>query len=119
MNNEIFEKAMDMIRSRRQSAVLENERRMNEINEKLPQIREVNNVLFNTSSELVKLIGTGSGPEIDRKLEELKQYNLGAQKMSRQLLTENGYPDDYLDMHYTCPKCQDTGYCDSDNSAHS
>ena len=25
----------------------------------------------------------------------------------------NGYPEDYLKMHYTCPLCQDTGYVDN------
>ncbi|MDD3337270.1 MAG: ATP-binding protein [Lachnospiraceae bacterium] len=25
-------------------------------------------------------------------------------------LTSHGYPADYLEMHYTCPLCQDTGY---------
>ena len=111
MDNEIFEKAMDMIRSRRQSAVQQNEQRISEINEKIPQIREINSVLFSTSSELVKLISSGSGTDITQKIEELKQYNLGAQSMSRKILTDNSYPADYLDLHYTCPKCQDTGYC--------
>ena len=26
------------------------------------------------------------------------------------LLTEHGYPADYLELHYTCPDCMDTGY---------
>lgn len=26
------------------------------------------------------------------------------------LLKEHGFPGDYLEMHYTCPDCQDTGY---------
>ncbi len=26
------------------------------------------------------------------------------------LLKEHGFPADYLEMHYTCPDCQDTGY---------
>ena len=35
------------------------------------------------------------------------------QTLSRErtdLLKANGYPEDYLKMHYTCPLCQDTGY---------
>lgn len=28
------------------------------------------------------------------------------------LLSRGGYPADYLDMHYTCPQCRDTGYID-------
>jgi len=28
------------------------------------------------------------------------------------LLAANGYPEAYLDIHYTCNMCNDTGYCD-------
>ena len=38
------------------------------------------------------------------------------QALSRErtdLLKANGYPEDYLKMHYTCPLCQDTGYVDN------
>jgi DNA replication protein DnaC len=31
--------------------------------------------------------------------------------MSKRMLVANGYPEDYLDIHYTCSKCNDTGYC--------
>lgn len=30
----------------------------------------------------------------------------------QQLLTEAGYPADYLEMHYDCPICRDTGFID-------
>lgn len=29
------------------------------------------------------------------------------------LLTSAGYPKDYLELHYSCPDCQDTGYIDN------
>ncbi|MDO4475976.1 MAG: ATP-binding protein [Lachnospiraceae bacterium] len=32
------------------------------------------------------------------------------EKKRRSALVEAGYPADYLEMHYTCPDCQDTGY---------
>ena len=47
MNSEIFEKAQSIIDSRRQKAVQQNEERIREINDKIPQIREINNELFN------------------------------------------------------------------------
>ena len=51
---------------------------------------------------------------VDKKIEQLRQYNLGAQEMSKKLLEQNGYPADYLDVHYSCPFCRDTGYFFSD-----
>lgn len=33
------------------------------------------------------------------------------------ILAKNGYPKDYLDMHYDCPLCKDTGYIGSEKCA--
>ena len=110
MDSEIFDKAQAILTLRRKKAETENEERIREINEKIPQIREINEVIFNTGKELISIISNGRGQDISGKVEQLKQYNLGAQAMSRKILAEYGYPEDYLDMHYTCPKCCDRGY---------
>ena len=110
MDSELFEKAQAVLTERRMRAVSENERRISEINAKIPQIREINDVLFNTGRELISIISNSNGQDVSDKIDQLKQYNLGAQAMSRKMLAEHGYPEDYLDMHYTCPKCSDTGY---------
>lgn len=110
MDRELFDKAQSIMTDRRTRAVTENEMRIQEINEKIPEIREINNMIYNTGKELIKIITSGSKADIDAKIEQLKQYNLGAQAMSRNTLVQHGYPQDYLDIHYQCPKCQDTGY---------
>ncbi len=110
MDREIFDKAQAVMTNRRLTAVSENERRIQEINRKLPQIKEVNDVLFNTGKELIKIISSGNSAEIDLKIEQLRRYNNGAQAMSRKILVENGYPENYLDIQYNCPICSDTGY---------
>lgn len=110
MDNEIFDKAQAIISKRRHDAVSENDMRIDEINHKIPQIKEINDALFNTSKELISIISSGNKSEIPAKIEQLKEYNLSAQKMSRNMLIKHGYPEDYLDIHYTCPKCHDTGY---------
>lgn len=110
MDSEIFDKAQAILTNRRKKAESENESRIEEVNRKIPQIREINEVLFNTGKELISIISKGKGQDISGKIEQLRQYNLGAQAMSRKILAENGYPEDYLDMHYTCPVCCDRGY---------
>ncbi len=114
MDAEIFDHAHDILTERRRLAVIENDRRIQEINRKIPQIREINSQLFNTGKDLIKIISGNQSNDVQNKIEQLKNYNIGAQAMARQLLTENGYPADYLDMHYTCPKCRDTGYIGSE-----
>lgn len=110
MDSSILDKAQSILTNRRMKAVSENEQRISEVNQKIPQIREINEALFNTGKELISIITSGKSEDVTNKIEQLKQHNLGAQAMSRKILAEHGYPEDYLDMHYICPKCCDTGY---------
>lgn len=112
MNSEIYDKAMSVLVNRRARAVSENDMHIQEINSKIPQIHEINDVLFNTGKELIQIISEGNSADTQNKIDQLRRNNLQAQEMSRKLLAANGYPEDYLDIHYTCNMCNDTGYCD-------
>lgn len=114
MNSEIFDKAQIILQNRRHNAIIENDRRIQEINQRLPQIRKINSQIADTGKDLIKICMSGC-TEVQRqqRIEKLKQDNLDAQKKSRWHLVNNGYPADYLDIHYTCPKCSDTGYDDN------
>ena len=114
MDSAIFDKAQAIMTDRRLRAFTQNEARIREVNEKLPQIKEVNDVIYNTGKNLIAIISSGNRSDTNEKIRQLKEYNLGAQEMSRKILVDNGYPSDYLDIHYSCPKCSDTGYCGRD-----
>ena len=108
MNDLILQEAQRTISSRRLYAKSENERRYCEINEKIPQIAEINRQLAQTA---IKILDTlKEGENVQQRLEVLQRQNLEAQEISAKLLQSYGYPSDYLDMHYTCEQCQDTGY---------
>ena len=48
----------------------------------------------------------------EASLEDLK-HQLAQNALRRKaLLTQAGYPEDYLELSYDCPDCQDTGYID-------
>ncbi len=108
MNEFILQEALHTISSRRLSAKSENERRYQEINSTIPQIAEINRQLAQTATQILDVVQNSA--EMTERLESLKRQNLEAQKISAALLKSHGYPEDYLDMHYTCEKCQDTGY---------
>jgi len=42
--------------------------------------------------------------------ERMKNEGLRINKEIRNRLTQAGFPEDYLRMHYDCPDCRDTGY---------
>lgn len=110
MDSEIYDKAHSILSQRRAKALAENDIRIQEINSKIPEIKEINDALYNTGKELIRIITESKGADVNRKIEQIKQNNLGAQQIAKQLLTANGYPEDYLDVRYICPKCSDTGY---------
>ncbi|MCM1133488.1 MAG: ATP-binding protein [Ruminococcus flavefaciens] len=111
MDTEIYDKAHTILKSRRDKAQAENDRRMQEINSRIPEIKEINDTLFNTGKELIRVISQGKN--VSAEIEKIKQRNMGAQNLAKQLLISHGYPADYLDMHYTCPYCNDTGYIEN------
>lgn len=109
MKNEIYDKVNRILTQRRQSAIAENDRRISEINEKIPEIREINNTLYSTGRELILAARTYGREGLQERIEELKRNNQSAQEMCKRLLVANGYPEDYLKVHFTCPVCRDTG----------
>ena len=94
---------------------LENRRnqteRINLIYDRIPRIKEINDEIsfmsLKTTKSLLENKDDGSS------LKEFRQ-NLKLLKSEKQaLLTKNGFPPDYLDMHYKCKDCHDTGYIDN------
>lgn len=111
MNDMILQEALRTVSDRRIHAQKENERRHQEVNQKIPEIVEINRQLAQTAMKILDTLQTGE--KVEDRLESLKRQNLEAQQISAQLLQANGYPADYLDMHYTCEICHDTGYHNS------
>ncbi|MBS6396960.1 MAG: ATP-binding protein [Clostridiales bacterium] len=80
--------------------------RQDEIYRKLPRIREI--------EESVSACSLGHAEKVfdaePGALSDLQEQLAALRREKEFLLKEAGYPADYLDMHYTCPDCQDTGY---------
>lgn len=110
MNSSHLEQAMQIVENRRHRNIAENEAHFQEIATEIPEVAEINQQLFQTGQELLRLIQRGEN--VPEKVETLKNQNLQGQQMVRNALQAHGYPTDYLDMHYTCEKCKDTGIVD-------
>ncbi len=82
-----------------------------EIYAKLPKLKPIDDVLAGTGSEIMAIIMSGKG-NTEEKIAELRARNAELQKQRGEILTAAGYPDDYTDVHYECPKCSDSGYVD-------
>ena len=71
-----------------------------------PEIGEIGRAMRGHMQELVGRV-LGRPGRSDR---ELEAENLALQARRRELLTANGFPADYLDPIFNCPRCRDTGW---------
>ena len=85
------------------------EERTQEIYKKIPRIREIDEEVATLSAKKARalLSGESSG------LEDLKAAISLLSQERNALLVCNSYPEDYLELPYKCPVCQDTGYVGS------
>ncbi|URZ14323.1 ATP-binding protein [Clostridium felsineum] len=80
-----------------------------EIKAKLPRVIEIDSEI----SKLCIKLSTNIFKKIDNRDEYIKalKNEITNLRMKRsELLVSNGYPMDYLQLHYNCTKCKDTGY---------
>lgn len=105
---EITNRAFDILESRRNRARNEFYARITEIEQKLPQVIELDRELTRTSAEIAKAILTGVN--VEEKLDRLRDNNLYMQGRRNELLRAAGYPENYTQLIFECPDCSDTGY---------
>lgn len=106
---EIRRKANSIMEDRRLRAELEAEKREEEICRKLPQIAEARRMMAQSAAELSRMIIRRS-PDYKQNFDKIRKNNLECSRMIKDILRANGYPEDYLEVHYRCSECGDTGF---------
>lgn len=110
LSSEQYKKIMAEYGQRRTVHYNEREQRRALVYRKIPAYRELD--------EQVPVL---SMRELDERLSgrkkqpgdpSLQDRLLEVTEKKRRLLTENGFPADYLEMQYDCSDCKDTGYID-------
>ncbi len=82
--------------------------RREQVYARLPEYKELDDSVGAASVAHARLLLNGD----TTALAELKQRLEEISARRKTLLTEAGYPPDYLQPIYDCPDCQDTGYID-------
>ena len=101
-----YDRLIQQFDERRMKARYDAEQRTSEVYGKIPRIKELDESIASESIEAGKAVllgnknaASGLDEKISRFVEEKKS-----------LLLANGYSEDYLDEHYLCSKCNDTGF---------
>ena len=102
-----YQKAKEEIENRRQRAISTADARNAEVRALSPDIAEIDRELTGTGLLLFKTACSGGD------IEPIKKRNLELMEKRRELLVSIGLPADYTELHYTCPKCSDSGFVDT------
>ena len=84
------------------------EERRKEIYARLPVVRQLEAEIAERSVACAKKLLEGDKSVLDRLKEDLRDRR----EQKALIIRAAGYPDDYLELHYRCPDCRDTGLID-------
>lgn len=108
-SKETYKKAEQELAKRRSRALAEREEHHRAAVEIAPEILEAEEKMSRAGLAAVKAIGMGAA-DAKEYIQKLSEINLEAQAQRKLLLKANGFPEDWLDVHYTCKKCEDKGF---------
>ena len=101
--------ARETIASRRAENIADWERRVREVSEKVPAFAAADRALQMTGPKIIAAsLGRGEGSRESVEAIRREYDALAAER--RRILRENGYPEDWCDVRYSCPVCSDSGY---------
>ena len=90
---------------------LELDARIAEAGARDPEILRLREENMNLAFDTMKRIMATSDPEACRTAaEQMKQRGIFNNARIRKRLADLGLPGDYLELHYRCEACRDTGY---------
>ncbi len=107
-DGKLLARARERLEQQRQENRDEQQRRLNRVYARVPQIREIDAARRAQMAKLVSLT-LSRRPDLDEQIEALKKENLDMAAQRAELLVEHGWPIDYLDPIYSCPLCEDRG----------
>lgn len=93
--------SLDEIRQKNEAEL---SRRRENAYKRNPELQRIESEIKNTMLQMINSVFTG------KDISDIKSRNLTLQSALKHELLVSGFPEDYLDMHYNCPKCSDTGY---------
>lgn len=102
-------KLMNLYEKTRQEEKLSLEKRTKEIESKYPEILKLEKDISKQSLKLT-LCTMKKSPTQKEELENLRTIIDDLRAKKYEMLVERGYPQNYLNLHYRCAKCHDTGY---------
>lgn len=108
-SKETYKKAEQELSKRRSNALAEREEHHRTAVKKVPEILEAEECMSKAGLSTIKALGMGTS-DAKEYIKKLAEINFEAQTKRKLLLESGGFPEDWLEVKYTCSVCEDTGF---------
>ncbi|MBR1811858.1 MAG: ATP-binding protein [Clostridia bacterium] len=112
--NSTVRKAAQELQRRRNQAELDAAVRKSEVFRKSPEAQDLDRQIAAAPRSFASIMLLRDKAEIERRIAALRRESMQYRRQLEELLVALGYPADYLDVHYTCENCHDTGSRDGE-----
>ncbi len=112
-SKKVYDIAKDKLNSRRVNALNIADFRKNELFSQFPRLNEIERKLTEIGINTARAVFSGKDAAVE--LTSLKEKSIALQNEFKHILVSNGYSEDYLEPHFVCEKCKDTGYVELEN----
>lgn len=111
-SKEIYDKAKEIIDNRKKEAENKNLAVIRLFETLEPEYGVLKKEMINSVKDVVRAIDM-SPEKAEEFIQQQKIRNLTAQQNIRLLLQKHSLPEDYLEVKYFCPVCEDTGFVEN------
>lgn len=108
-SKETYKKAEQELAERRSRALAEREEHHRIAVAAVPEILETEEKMSSAGLATIKALGMGAN-DAKEYIRKLSEINLAAQTQRSLLLKNAGFPENWLDVRYSCKKCEDKGF---------
>ena len=117
MDNSLLKQILHEYDKKRTQAILEAEKRKKELLEENPKLAEIEQQLSNISIKAAKSILISEPEEKQKLLKDLQKQTNTLLKEKATLLKQISKDSSYLNPHFDCNLCKDTGYIEKDGTS--
>lgn len=116
MDNSLLKQVLHEYEEKRNKAILDAEKRKKELMQVNPRLLEIEDELSKNSIETSKAILFADQKDKDKLLSALKKKNNSLIKEKNDFLKKLSKENNYLNPHFDCKLCKDSGYVQKDNT---
>ena len=108
--SELLKLAFDEVRKSRNNAISLKEKKLKSLAASAPELLKIENEMIGIGAKAAIAAAKGGAA---LSLETIKAHTKKLSQTRTLLLHENGLPQDFLEIKYTCKNCNDSGYVNS------